>query len=163
MTNESTISDLRAAIQRLEAEKREIEKQHRALVTTLRYFENPEQASAPESRRIDKDMGTVMSEILSREGPLHRREIHDRLVEIGVRIGGRTPINNVGARLSTDSRFKNVGRGMWDLASATGGRGESLGAGRSAESGDVGGTVESGHDPDEPEEDEPEEEDSVAW
>ena len=87
-------------------------------------------------------MRAAMTEILRREGPLHRREIHDRLVEMGVHVGGRDPVNNVGAHLSTDERFRNVGRGMWDLASS----------GSSVESEDLGDSGE-----------ESEDEDSVAW
>ena len=144
ITSASTISDLKAAIGRLETEKRRIEKQHRALVTTLQYFENPELMAEPpaelssspiptqgyleSSERVlparrprttelsDSTMRDTMSEILGREGPLHRSVIHDRLVEMGVRIRGRNPVNNVGAHLSIDPRFKNVGRGMWDLS-----------------------------------------------
>ena len=54
-------------------------------------------------------------EILAAEGPLHRRIIHQRLVERGVRIGGQDPVNNVGAHLSLDSRFTGTGNGFWAL------------------------------------------------
>ena len=35
---------------------------------------------------------------------------------MGVHVGGQDPINNVGAHLSIDPRFTNVGRGVWGLA-----------------------------------------------
>ncbi len=41
VANESTISDLKLAISQLETEKRRINEQLRALVTSLRYFEDP--------------------------------------------------------------------------------------------------------------------------
>ena len=63
----------------------------------------------------DNDLRNAIADILASDGPLHRREIHDRLLEMGVRIGGRDSVNNVGAHLSIDQRFRNVGRGMWDL------------------------------------------------
>ena len=124
MTNESTLSDLRAAISRLEAEKRQIEERHRALVTTLRYFENAESSEGrpeqePQHRRADNDLRNAMAAILASEGPLHRRVIHDRLVEMGVHIGGRDPVANVGAPLSRDPRFRKLGDGVWDLTDRT--------------------------------------------
>ena len=67
-----------------------------------------------------------MAEILAAEGPLHRQEIYESLVKLGVQIGGQDPINNLGAHLSLDSRFENVGVGVWQLTeprteAATGG------------------------------------------
>ena len=234
MVNQSIISALRAEIKALEEKKREIEEQHRALVTTLRHFEdlNTSPRSQPSSHRpserlvdgkteshntrsvgrgvpvlvvyqdgrektfesaaqmhrtlaegtfrtamnarvraskvidsdgnivrVVRDDGTVIkernprptihesrhfqnsydstipdpaqpttpsdglrnaiSEILIAEGgPLHRRVIHSRLVESGVRIGGQDPVNNVGAHLSLDPRFRSIGDGVWDLVEA---------------------------------------------
>ena len=60
-----------------------------------------------------------MAAILASEGPLHRRVIHDRLVEMGVHIGGRDPVANVGAPLSRDPRFRKLGDGVWDLTDRT--------------------------------------------
>ena len=142
MVNESTISDLKAAIKRLEVEKERIEEQRRALVTTLAYFEghegetqppmalpsapiptqihleSAEEVSGAQRQRAASDLRDAMAEILADEGPLHRREVYDRLVERGVYVGGQDPVNNVGAHMSIDSRFVNVGRGLWDLAAS---------------------------------------------
>lgn len=158
MVSDSTIDVLREVIRRLEAEIGEIERQRDGLVMALRYLENSGETSTPSRDRTGISMRDAMAEILAEESPLGRRDIHDRLVKQGIRVGGRDPVNNVGAHLSIDPRFENVGRGLWDLASTAGGRDEFAGAGRGAESGDVGGTVEPGHDPDESEE-----EDSIAW
>ena len=57
----------------------------------------------------------VIHEILSDEHPLHRREVHARLAERGVRVAGQDPVNNVGAHLSLDDRFMSLGGGLWDL------------------------------------------------
>ena len=111
--------------------------------------------------RETRSMRDAMAEILRKESPLHRRELHDRLVEMGVSVGGRDPVNNVGAHLSADDRFRNVGRGMWDLTSPYERAGESEGFGNSDGSDDMNDAPESGHGRDD--EDEDEDEDSVAW
>ena len=49
MSNESTISDLRAAIEEVEEKKREIDKQHSALITALEYFESMEKTVVDET------------------------------------------------------------------------------------------------------------------
>ena len=142
MAYESTIDDLKAAIAGLESERRRIDEKLGALDVCLRYFESRQtgadqpspQPEAPREvltklprpprRRFgipkitepDNNPRDAIAEILAAEGPLHRREIHDRLVSLGVPIGGQDPINNVGAHLSIDSRFENVGRGMWQLS-----------------------------------------------
>lgn len=179
MPTEFTIDTLRTEIRRLEAEKRRIEEQHRALVTTLRYFENPERMAEPptklpsspiptqgyleSSERVsggrrqrtaepsDSAMRDTMAEILAREGPLHRSAIYDRLVEMGVHIGGRDPVNNVGAHLSIDDRFKNVGRGMWGLSKPGNETAEPERSGTNGEPDDTG------------DENDQDEEDSIAW
>ena len=53
--------------------------------------------------------------VLSAERPMHRSDIHDRVVEMGVKVRGLNPVNNVTAHMSLDPRFHSVGGGMWDL------------------------------------------------
>ena len=53
--------------------------------------------------------------VLSAERPLHRRDIHDRVREMGVAIRGKDPVGNVSAHMSLDPRFQSVGGGLWDL------------------------------------------------
>lgn len=120
------IETLKAAIQEVEAQKRQIDADHQALVSTLHYFER--QGQEPQALRAraqeyaysppssSNELRTAIYEILSAEGPLHRSEIYERLTERGVHVPGRDPINNVGAHLSFDDRFNNVGRGVWGLA-----------------------------------------------
>ena len=156
--NESTIKDLRAAIRQLETEKREIEERHRALVTTLRYFENPERVLEPQHQRTDNDLRNAISEILAQEGPLHRRDIHDRLVSMGVHIGGRDPVNNVGAHLSIDPRFRNVGRGMWNLSEPPSDTVTSERFGADTEADGMGDDHNASRD-----QDDSDEEDDIAW
>jgi hypothetical protein len=143
------IEALKAAIQDVEARKRQIDADHQALVSTLHYFERQEQE--PQALRThtqeyeysppssSNELRTAIYEILSAEGPLHRGEIYERLTEKGVHVSGRDPVNNVGAHLSFDDRFNNVGRGVWGLA------------------------IESSHEPDTRIESESDEELDVPW
>ena len=57
MTSDSTIKDLKAAIDNVEAKKRVIDEQHNALVTALEYFENIEEqgVGAPTEDSEDED------------------------------------------------------------------------------------------------------------
>ena len=119
MIKQSTISDLKAALREVAERKRDIEEQHRALVMALRYFENPDDIGHPrplQSRSPSGGTADAIYEVLAAEHPLHRKEIYDRLVEMGVRFGGQKPIDSMGVRLSNDPRFKSDGKGMWDLA-----------------------------------------------
>ena len=126
MSNQSMIDALKVAIQEVESQKRQIDADHQALVSTLDFFERQgqePQALRPHAQQYgysppssSNELRTAMYEILSTEGPLHRSLIHERLRQRGVRIPGRDPINNISAHLSNDDRFKNVGRGTWDLA-----------------------------------------------
>lgn len=144
MASESTIRDLKAAIGEVEERKRQIDEEHRALLTALRYFEGQEES--PEGERsgiLDRARGVTsrlpevqfrraregarsggtsnelrdaIYEILSTEGPLHRGVILELLEEKGVKIPGNNPNNNLGAHLSIDPRFIIIRRGVWGLA-----------------------------------------------
>ena len=117
MTNPSTINDLRAALKELEEKKRKIDEQYRNVAAALRYFEESKKGPHPPPEESStSNLGDAIYEILSTERPLHRREVHNRLVEMGMKIPGRDSVNNVGAHLSLDPRFKRVERGVWDLA-----------------------------------------------
>ena len=96
-------------------------------------------------QRTENGMRDAVLEILAKEGPLGRQKIYERLVEQGVQVGGRDPVNNVGAHLRSDPRFKRVERDQWALSSA-------------GESERFEDALKSGHG-----RDELEEEDSVAW
>lgn len=108
----------------------------------------------------DNDLRNAIADILASEGPLHRRVVHDRLVEMGVHIGGRDPVNNVGAHLSIDPRFRNVGSGIWDLNEPrppdAKDQPEQLDA--NSISGDTSDGFSANHDPDDSDE-----EDNVPW
>lgn len=117
MTSPSTIRDLRTALEELEEKKREIDEQYRNVAAALRYFEESVQEPRPRMEEASKsNLGDAVYEVLKEERPLHRQQVYERLVEMGVSVRGQTPVNSVGGRLSTDPRFRNVGGGMWDLS-----------------------------------------------
>lgn len=52
--------------------------------------------------------------------PLHAKEIHQKLIEGGVRIRGKTPTTSIAISLSRDKRFKKVAPNTFKLAEQTG-------------------------------------------
>ena len=120
----TTIQDIRTAIGGIDDEirgmderKAELQRQRGALVTTLRFF-GGDDADLPATSPSDGKSGSLADAvfaILSAERPLHRSDIHDRVIEMGVTVRGLNPINNVTAHMSLDPRFHSVGGGMWDL------------------------------------------------
>ena len=69
------------------------------------------------------ELRNTVFEILNFERPLHRREIYQRALELGIHVGGKSPINNLGAHMSGDPRFKSDGNGYWTLSTVTVGQG----------------------------------------
>ena len=122
--NETVINSLKAEIQQLEEKKRTIDNNIQALLTTLRYFEgedvSPQSQPAPPPQK-NKSAPTIIIrntiyEILNTQGPLHRSDIYQYLVQRGVHISGKYPVDNVGVHLSSDSRFESLGNGIWGVA-----------------------------------------------
>ena len=117
MSRASTIRDLRTKARELESKKREIDKQVESIYTTLRIFEQSVDTAAAETvSPYAEELTNAMYDVLMIERPLHRNVLLDRVRERGIHIGGQKPVNTIGSYLSTDTRFKNVGRGIWSLA-----------------------------------------------
>ena len=121
MPSPSTIQDLKTAIGGIDDEirsmderKAELQRQRGALVTTLRFFGDDSEV-APPTTTAGVSLNDAIFAVLSAERPLHRRAIHDRVVEMGVRVRGQDPVSNVAAHMSADPRFHSVGGGMWDF------------------------------------------------
>ncbi len=91
---QKTIEGLRIAIQ-------EVEHAEDNLVTT------------PQKGTYREEITSAMSDILALGGPLHRKVILEQLYARGIHIGGG--IRTVGAYLSVDDQFKNIGKGIWAL------------------------------------------------
>ena len=137
MPSPTTIQDLKTAIGGIDDEirgmderKAELLRQRGALVTTLQFFGGGDAGPPPPiaiavgspppyNPYRSGSMNDAIFAVLSAERPLHRRVIHDRVVEMGVRVRGRDPVSNVTAHMSADPRFHSVGGGMWDLVDPT--------------------------------------------
>lgn len=122
MPSPSTIQDLKTAIGGIDDEirsmderKAELQRQRGALVTTLRFFGDDSGVAVAPPTIAGGSLNDAIFAVLSEESPLHRRVIHDRVVETGVRVRGRDPVSNLAAHMSADPRFHSVGNGMWDL------------------------------------------------
>ncbi len=124
-SNDTVINSLKSEIRRLEDEKRMIDDKISAIATTLRHFEsqgNGAQNQSPSFFAEEDGLASPSSvkdtiyEILRDESPLHRKDIYERLLQRGVHIGGKMPVNTVGSHLSNDDRFESLGNGVWDIA-----------------------------------------------
>ena len=102
---------------KLEDRKTLIEQQLIGIHSAIKLFKDSEEEIVagyhPASHA--KELTDAIENILETHGPLHRNEILVKVRERGIHVGGDRPINNIGAYLSTDNRFKNVGKGLWDL------------------------------------------------
>ncbi len=119
MGQQSTDVDLRALVKELEVKKRQIDKEIEALYIVIRL--NQERANGIDAggRRIGtyaQELTDAIHDTLLSERPLHRNVILERVTERGIHVGGAKPMNSIGSYLSTDQRFKNVGKGVWTLA-----------------------------------------------
>ena len=118
MGQQSTDVDLRALVKELEVKKRQIDKEIEALYIVIRL--NQERANGIDAggRRIGtyaQELTDAIHDTLFSERPLHRNVILERVTERGIHVGGAKPMNSIGSYLSTDQRFKNVGKGVWTL------------------------------------------------
>ncbi|MDA1219344.1 MAG: hypothetical protein O2909_07865 [Chloroflexi bacterium] len=116
MSKASTIKDITSAIRKVEETKKQIDKELENLRGALTFFESMQDESEIESAA--EAVRNAIYDILKFEHPLHRNQIYERLREKGIVVTGKEPVNNVGAHLSLDARFDNVGKGMWTINEA---------------------------------------------
>jgi len=124
MVSRTTIRDIEDALGKIEQERdrlhmrlNEIDKQADALRTSLAFFSEAIKESA-ENDVPAKTLRNAMVEILRETGhAMHYSSLAEALEGRGIQINGRDKAKNVGAHLSIDTRFHNVGKGMWALAS----------------------------------------------
>ena len=114
MAKMDTIADLRKVLAELEEERDVLAKNIESVRNTVNLLESRNAVTSTPAQQAQTLRDSVY-QILSEQHPLHRRTIFDRLIERGIPVGGVDPVNTVGAHLSKDERFKNVGRGQWDL------------------------------------------------
>ena len=86
-----------------------------ALQITIREIEavDDDMFAKPQKGTFREGITEAMRDVL-KDGPLHRNAILERIQERSIHVGGG--IRTVGAYLSVDHRFKNVGKGIWALA-----------------------------------------------
>lgn len=114
MSRVSTIKDIKEALETLGVQKADIDERVSGLQAALRHFESlPLEVSVGQR---SADITNAIFEILEQDHPLHRGVIHARLQLRGIQVAGQDPVNNTGAHMSGDDRFKSLGKGMWDLA-----------------------------------------------
>ncbi len=118
----STLRDLQAALKKIEARRAELDEQAQLLRAVIARFgaqegQREELANKPSPTFKMQHLRNEAERILQDAGePLHYREIHRRLTERGIEVGGKDPARTVGAQLSADhDRFKSVGGGKWTL------------------------------------------------
>ena len=72
--------------------------------------------SSPQMGTVKQQIAECAVRILSKESPLHRKEIFRRMTEEeGVIVGGKYPLDKMSAYLSQDARFTPAERGEWQL------------------------------------------------
>jgi len=73
-----------------------------------------------ESAKQDQGINLALEEILSKsDKPLSLRRIMGGLSERGIKVSGKNPNRNIGARLNHSDRFVSVGRDQWTLSKPT--------------------------------------------
>jgi len=71
-----------------------------------------------EQRQTGGGLTNEIWKVLQAAGePMHYKDVLVHLLAKGIHVPGGNPANNVGAHMSADPRFKNVGRGTWGLRS----------------------------------------------
>jgi len=68
----------------------------------------------PPSKNLRNEMVAILREV---NQPMHYKILREQLESRGFTINGANKDNTVGAHLSNDTRFRNVGKGMWALVS----------------------------------------------
>ncbi len=117
LTKRSLDRALRSIEKNLEAQICKNEEDLRIVRGMIRINEEREDAVKKASSFAD-EVSDVVHTILEQESPLHRSEILKRVESYGLHVGGSKPANNLGTYLSRDTRFVNVGKGMWALEEA---------------------------------------------
>jgi len=108
------VKSLRAELDKIASEIEILSRRAESFRAVIAHYE--ERGESEDATPPAKEMRNAILGILEAEGkPLHYRTIHERLLSAGITVGGKNPVANVGAHLSIDSRFENVGRGLWAL------------------------------------------------
>ncbi len=103
----------------MEEESEDIARRMASIRVAIEEVENAHDdfITSPQRDSHRMELTNAMYSILLEEQPLHRRTILERVKERRIYVGGvQGGMNTLATYLSTDERFKNVGRGVWALA-----------------------------------------------
>lgn len=116
MDSDDLLEKAHARLRALIEERRELE----IFIATYRRLSRESQGvqeTAPEPARpasSDEVVLATMQLIAAKDAPMRLGEIYEELIKQGIVIGGKIPRNNLGAKLSADSRLRTVsGLGWW--------------------------------------------------
>jgi hypothetical protein len=112
---DNLLRKLHETLAQIEAERDRLAQQAEHFRSVIAYYEA--QAGAAENqaagpRTLKNDLWHILQ---AAGGPLHYKDLYQRLRARGVHVPGTDPARNVGAHLSADPRFVSLGGGMWGL------------------------------------------------
>ena len=115
MKRAEMLKALNSILQRREGDLNALQATINALQISIREIESVDDAmfTKPQKGTFREEITEAMRDVL-KDGSLHRNTILGRIQERGIHVGGG--IRTVGAYLSVDHHFKNVGKGIWALA-----------------------------------------------
>ena len=114
MKRAETTKVLRGILQQKESELAALEASISSLRIAIQEVELADDSwfTKPQSGTFKQEITDAMYDAL-KDGPLHRKVIMEKLKARGIYVGGG--VRTVGAYLSVDDQFKNVGKGIWTL------------------------------------------------
>lgn len=82
---------------------------------TLSYAMDVEVAPPSRARGTTEEVVTAAMQVLAdNRGPMRLGDLYSAVVSRGIKVGGKIPKNNLGAKLSADPRLRTVaGQGWW--------------------------------------------------
>lgn len=113
----SVVKQLTDNLEKLRAQRAALDERIHAYELTLADFvRDGEQEERPRQTGgiLTNEIWKVLRDVGS---PMHYKDVCARVQERGFPVPGTNPANNVGAHMSADPRFENVGRGTWALRS----------------------------------------------
>ena len=116
MKREETIKVLTRILEKKEGDMNALRISIDSLRIAIHEVESAEDdfITAPHKGTFKEEITEAIHEALNEHGPLHRSAILEKVQDRSLYVGGG--VRTVGAYLSSDDRFKNVGKGIWTLA-----------------------------------------------
>ena len=113
-----------ARIKKLHIQKAEIEaeigrlEERRGVIVSFREIVEAEPEPVSREGTITSQVTDLVEQILSIEGPIHRKELLARVRQQGIYFGSaeKDQLNTFASYLTVDDRFESIGRGVWRLA-----------------------------------------------